>query len=163
MGANISIVKNGRAHMEIDARKCNDCGRCINVCIHNARDFRDDTSVFLEDLKKGEKISLILEPSFFAIYGDRASQIIARLRKLGVQKIYDGSYGRELCAYLTVQYLKTVKSLPVEQRCFISNVCPALVTVIQKYHPFLLSKIIPVQPPVICSAILLSSPRYLCA
>ena len=153
MGANVSIVKNGKAHMEIDSRKCNDCGRCISVCVHHARDFRDDTDQFLADLKKGEKLSLILEPSFFAIYGERVPQIIKSLRKMGVDKIYDGSYGREICAYLTVKYLKEAKALPVDERRFISNVCPAMVTVVQKYHPFLLNKMIPVQPPVICAAI----------
>ena len=58
MGANISIVKNGKARIEIDSRKCNDCGRCINICVHHARDFRDDTDAFIADLKKGEKIWL---------------------------------------------------------------------------------------------------------
>ncbi len=153
MGANISIVKNGRARMEIDPRKCNDCGRCISICVHNARDFRDDTDKFFEDLEKGVKISIVLDSSFFAVYGDRAPAIIACLRKLGIEKIYDGTYGRELCAYLTVKYLKEAKSLPVEERCFISNVCPAMITVVQKYHPFLLQKMIPVQPPVVCAAI----------
>lgn len=153
MGANVSILKNGKAHMEIDSRKCNDCGRCIDICVHHARDFRDDTDRFFEDLKNGENISLILEPSFFPVYGERAAGIIGCLRKLGVKKFYDGSYGRELCAYLTVKYLKEAKNLPVDQRCFISNACPAMVTVIQKYHPFLLRKMIPVQPSVICSAI----------
>ncbi len=153
MGANVSIVKNGRAHMEIDSRKCNDCGRCINICVHHARDFRDDTEAFLNDLKNGEAISVILEPTFYAVYTEKAGSIIDCLRKLGVQKVYDGAYGRELCAYLTVKYLKEAQSLPVDQRCFISNVCPALVTVIQKYHPFLLRKLIPVQPPVICTAV----------
>ena len=153
MGANVSIVKNGRAHMEIDSRKCNDCGRCINICVHHARDFRDDTDRFLADLKKGEKLSVILEPSFFAIYGERVPQIIKSLRKLGVQKIYDGACGREIGAYLTAKYIKEAQSLPVDQRCFISNVCPAMVTVVQKYHPFLLYKLIPIQPPVVCAAI----------
>ena len=153
MGANVSIVKNGRAHMEIDSRKCNDCGRCISICVHHARDFRDDTDSFLNDLKNGEAISVILEPTFYAVYAEKAGSVIDCLRKLGVQKVYDGAYGRELCAYLTVKYLKEAQSLPVDQRCFISNVCPALVTVIQKYHPFLLRKLIPVQPPVICTAV----------
>ena len=153
MGANVSILKNGKAHMEIDSRKCNDCGRCIDICVHHARDYRDDTDRFFEDLKNGENISLILEPSFFPVYGEKAAGIIGCLRKLGVKKFYDGAYGRELCAYLNVKYLKDAKSLPVDQRCFISNACPAMVTVIQKYHPFLLRKLIPVQPSVICSAI----------
>lgn len=153
MGANISIVQEGKAHMEIDPRKCNNCGRCINICVHHARDFRDDTDAFFDDLKKGEKLSLILDPSFYAIYGESAAGIIGCLKKLGVQKIYDGAYGRELCAFLTVQYIKQAQKLPVEQRCFISNACPAMVTVVQKYHPFLLKKLIPVQPAPVCSAI----------
>ena len=153
MGANVSVVKNGKVHMEIDSRKCNDCGRCINICVHHAREFRDDTERFIADLKKGEKISIILEPSFYAIYGDRAAGIIGCLRKLGIQKIYEGAFGRELCAYLTVKYLKEAKNLPVDERCFISNACPAMVTVVQKYHPFLLKKMIPVQPPAVCTAI----------
>lgn len=153
MGANISIVRNGKARMEIDSRKCNDCGRCINICTHHARDYRDDTERFFEDLKKGEKISVILEPSFYAVYKDKAAGIIGCLRKLGVDKVYEGAYGREICAYLTVKYLKEAKSNPIEQRCFISNACPAMVTVVQKYHPFLLKKMIPIQPPSICTAI----------
>jgi ferredoxin len=67
MGANVSVVKNGKVRMEIDSRKCNDCGRCINICVHHAREFRDVTERFITDLKKGEKISIILEPSFYAI------------------------------------------------------------------------------------------------
>ena len=153
MGANVSIVKDGKVRMEIDPRKCNDCGRCINICVHHARDFRDDTDKFFKALQKGEKISVILEPSFYAIYGEKAPNIISCLRSLGVDKIYDGSFGREICAYLTAKYLKEAKSLPIDERCFISNACPALVTVIQKYHPFLLGKLIPVQPASVCSAI----------
>ncbi len=153
MGANVSVIKNGKVRMEIDSRKCNDCGRCINICVHHARDFRDDTKQFINDLKNGKKISVILEPSFYAVYGDKASGIISCLRKLGVEKIYDGSYGREICAYLTVKYLKEAKKMPADDRCFISNACPAMVTVVQKYHPFLLKKMIPIQPPSVCTAI----------
>lgn len=153
MGANVSVVKNGQARMEIDSRKCNDCGRCISSCVHNARDYRDDTNDFFADLAKGEKISLILSPVFFGLYGDQAEGIIGCFKALGVDKVYDGSYGRELSAYLTAKHLKETRNLPAKDRHFISNACPALVTVIQKYHPFLLNKLIPVQPSSVCSAI----------
>lgn len=153
MGANVSVVKNGITRMAIDSRKCNDCGKCISVCIHHARSYRDDTDSFLQDLKAGEKISLILAPSFYAIYGEQASQIIGCLKALGVEKIYDGAFGREISAYLTVKYIKEHQQNSDNNRAFISNACPALVTVIQKYHPFLLKKLIPVQPSLICTAI----------
>ena len=153
LGANVSVVKNGVARMEIDSRKCNDCGRCLNVCVHNARDYRDDTEVFFADLAKGEKISVVLSPAFFGLYGEKAEGIIGCLKSLGVDKVYDGGYGREISVFLTVKYLKETRDLPSTERCFISNACPALVTVIQKYHPFLLSKLIPIQPASVCSAI----------
>ena len=153
MGANVTVVKNGVAHMEIDSRKCNDCGKCINVCVHNARDFRDDTDTFFSDLSKGEKISVIVSPTFFALYGHKAEGIIGCLKSLGVDKIYDGGFGREISAYLVADYIKKTKHLPAKERQFISNSCPALVTVIQKYHPFLLSKLIPIQPAPVCGAI----------
>ena len=153
IGANVSVFKDGVAHMEIDSRKCNDCGRCISVCVHNARDFRDDTEAFFADLAKGVKISVVLAPAFFSLYGERAEGIIGCLRSLGVDKIYDGGYGREISVYLTTKYLKETRDLPINERRFISNACPALVTVIQKYHPFLIGKLIPVQPASVCSAI----------
>ena len=153
IGANVSVVKDGIARMEIDSRKCNDCGKCINVCVHNAREYRDDTEAFFNDLKNGEKISVVLAPTFFALYGEKAAGIIGCLKSLGVDKVYDGAYGRELSAYLVADYIKKTRDLPAKDRQFISNACPALVTVIQKYHPFLLQKLIPVQPAPVCSAI----------
>lgn len=153
MGANVSVAKNGIVRMEIDSRKCNDCGRCINVCVHNARSYRDDTDAFFADLAKGEKISVILAPAFFGLYGDKSAGIIGCLKSLGVDKVYDGGYGREISAYLVAKYLKESRHLPASQRSFISNTCPSLVTVIQKYHPFLLQKLIPIQPAPICGAI----------
>lgn len=57
---------------------------------HGARDYRDDTEAFFSDLEKGEKISVVLAPSFFGLYGDRAEGIIGCLKSLGVEKIYDG-------------------------------------------------------------------------
>ena len=153
MGANVSVVKNGVAHMEIDSRKCNDCGKCINICVHNARDYRDDTDSFFTDLARGEKISVIVSPVFFALYGDKAEGILGCLRSLGVEKIYDGGFGREISAYLVADYIKKTKHLPAKDRQFISSSCPALVTVIQKYHPFLIDKLMPVQSPPVCGAI----------
>ena len=153
MGANVSVVTNGSAQMKIDSRKCNDCGKCISVCVHEARSYRDDTDAFFEALKNGEKISLIVAPAFFGIYGDKVNEIIGCLKSLGVDKVYDGGYGREIAAYLVTKYIKEAKESNLEKKAYISNICPALVTVIQKYHPFLLPRLIPYQSPGICSAI----------
>ena len=45
----------------IDSDKCNHCGKCITLCIHEAREYVDDIDSFYKDLQNGEKISLIVE------------------------------------------------------------------------------------------------------
>ena len=59
------IVKNdnGKLVIEIDESKCIKCGACIKACSHHARTFEDDMQRFLEDLKKGEKIAIIVAPA----------------------------------------------------------------------------------------------------
>lgn len=65
LGANISVRKNGKNQIHVDDEKCLHCGRCLETCHHNAREYRDDTKVFLEDLRGGQPISLVVAPSFF--------------------------------------------------------------------------------------------------
>lgn len=152
-GANVSVENNGKNHIEVDSRKCNDCGKCINLCSRNAREFRDDVQPFFDALAAGEKISVVLAPSFYVFYGDKADNILGYLKSIGVDKIYDVSYGAEISVWATVKYIRDSKKRPVNERAFISNACPALVNVIEKYHPFLISKLIPVHSPMMCTAI----------
>ncbi len=64
LGANVSVKTENGNHIYVDNDKCLHCGRCLTNCHHNAREFRDDTSRFLTDLKRGEPISLLVAPSF---------------------------------------------------------------------------------------------------
>ena len=105
MGANISATRNGKKIIAIDSDKCNHCGKCIALCIHNARDYLDDIDEFLEDLKNGENISLVIDPSFYFTFGDLAPKITGYLKSLGIEKIYDSSFGSEISVWATVKYL----------------------------------------------------------
>ena len=92
LGANISVRKDGRNQILVDNEKCLHCGRCLKTCHHHAREYRDDTETFLEDLRGGALISLLVAPSFFIIYDKKAFQILGYLKALGVHLIYDVSY-----------------------------------------------------------------------
>lgn len=153
LGANVSVFKDGVSHIKINADKCNNCGKCINLCTQNARHYRDDTEAFLKALENGEKISVIFAPSFFLLYKDRAEKIIGYLKDHGVEKVYDGGFGAEIAIWASVKYIKETQNLPRDQRAFIANACPSFINVAQKYHPFLLRKIIPVHSPLLCTAI----------
>ena len=53
---------------KVNKEYCIGCGACFDVCEHNAREFNDDTERFFADLKRGEKISILLAPAFKANY-----------------------------------------------------------------------------------------------
>ncbi len=153
MGANISATIKGNKIIAVDSNKCNHCGKCIALCIHDAREFVDDTKDFFDALKDGEKISLIIDPSFYFTYGEKAYQITQYLRSLGVQKVYDGSVGCEIAVWATVKYLKDHYDDNPRDKAFIVNNCPAFINVVEMKYPQLMQKVIPVQSGPICTAI----------
>ena len=153
LGANVSVLKDGKRRIHVDAYKCNHCGKCIVQCTHNAREYSDDTDAFLTDLKEGKNISLIVSSSFKTLYREKAPQILGYLKSIGVKKIYDSSFGSEISVWAHVKYIREHYNDPPENKAFIAQICPALINTIELYHPALIHKIIPVQSPSLCAAI----------
>ena len=139
---------NGVSRIEVDGNRCVACGACFDVCEHNARSFVDDTERFFEDLKRGEKISVFLAPSFLANYPDQYSKVLGGLKALGVNHIISVSFGADITTWGYINYIK--------EHDFtggISQPCPAVVGYIERYIPELLPKLFPVQSPLMCAAI----------
>lgn len=153
LGANVSVIKDGVAKIKIDSAKCNHCGKCIALCIHGAREYTDDTPEFLKSLSNGEKFSLLVAPSFYILYPEKAQQILGYLKSIGIEKIYDVSFGSEISGWAHVKYLKDNENVPAKEKAFITHTCPAFINAVEMYQPQLLSKIIPVQTPMMCTAI----------
>ena len=153
LGANVSTIQNGKKLLCVNDKKCNHCGKCVNVCIHDARDFKDDTATFFDLLKSGEKLSLIIDQTFYVIFAEKAANVIWYLKSLGVEKIYDLAYGSEISLWAHVKYLSDNYSNLPENRAFIANTCSSFVNEVELYSPALRFKIIPVQSPLICTAI----------
>lgn len=157
-GANVSLVENGKLTIQIDSEKCNNCGKCIDLCIRNARQYRDDFDLFQKDLARGEKISVILSPVFHLYYGEKLNNFIGFLKSIGVQKVYDETFGAEINIWAHTNYLK--EHIAEESRAFISQTCPSLVNTIELHYPNLLHRIVPVHSPMMCTAIY--AKKYLC-
>lgn len=136
------------ASIQVDGSKCIGCGACVDVCEHHARSFRDDTEKFFFDLKKGEKISLLLAPAFAANYPREYRDILGGLKKLGVNRIISVSFGADITTWAYIKYIKEHKFYGG-----ISQPCPAVVNYIERYLPELLGKLMPVQSPMMCAAI----------
>lgn len=151
-GANVVSIKDGINRVEV-SKKCVDCGICVKECSHNARDFRDDAMQFLNDLRRGDDISLLVDPSVYLAYGDDIEHVLGYLKEMGVKNIYDVSFGAELSVWAQAKYIKD--SIAAKGYCkeFILNTCPAIVNYAESRMPELVDKIIPVHSPAVCTAI----------
>ncbi len=150
MGACVSDQpdENGKSRIEVDGDRCISCGACFDACEHNAREFRDDTERFFEDLKKGEKISILIAPAFKANYRQEYESVLGGLKAAGVNRMISVSFGADICTWGYINYIQQNKFYGG-----ISQPCPAVVGYIERYMPELIPKLFPVQSPMMCSAI----------
>lgn len=145
--ANISYIIEGKSKTKTNPEKCIRCGECISVCDHNARDYNDDTERFFNDLKQGKKISVIAAPAIKVNFEDY-KKLFGYLKKIGVNAIYDVSFGADLTTWA---YLKAIKENNLSS--VIAQPCPAIVNYIQKYKPDLIEYLAPIHSPMLCTAI----------
>lgn len=146
--ANYAAEENGANKIVVDGKACISCGACFDACEHQARSFWDDTEQFFEDLKKGEKISLLLAPAFLANYPREYASVLGGLKKLGVNHIISVSFGADITTWGYIKYMTEHNFTGG-----ISQPCPAVVGYIEKYIPELLPKLVPVHSPMMCGAI----------
>ncbi len=146
--ANYAVNENDQNKIVVDGKQCISCGACFDACEHQAREYRDDTERFFEDLKKGEKISLLLAPAFLANYPKEYASVLGGLKEMGVNRIISISFGADITTWAYIRY--------ITENNFtggISQPCPAIVDYIEKYIPELIPNLMPVHSPLMCGAI----------
>ena len=129
IGASVSTEpdENGNSRILVDGNRCVSCGACFDVCEHNARDYRDDTELFFEDLKKGEQISILIAPAFPANYPEVYAKILGGLKKLGVNHIISVAFGADITTWGYINYIQNHDFIGG-----ISQPCPAVVGYIER-------------------------------
>ncbi len=146
--ANYSVKNMGKQRIEVHSENCINCGACFDACEHDARSFQDDTERFFEDLRRGEKISILLAPAFAANYPREYKSVLGGLKSLGVNHILSVSFGADITTWGYINYISKHKFYGG-----ISQPCPAVVNYIEHYTPELIPKLVPIQSPLICTAI----------
>lgn len=156
IGVNTAVgISKDVARIQVDGSKCIQCGTCLKNCEHGARQFRDDMEEVLEALQKGERIVILVAPSFFLSLPDDYGNIISYLRSLGFLAIYNVSFGANITTWSILKYMKSTGRTGL-----ISSACPAVVSYIEKYKPELISRLMPVMSPVGCLQTYLRSKVY---
>jgi iron only hydrogenase large subunit-like protein/uncharacterized protein YoxC len=130
--------------LQVNQNLCIGCGNCIIVCSHKARDIVDDTSRFMEDVKKGEKIVAVVAPAIASFFPNEFLNFNGWLKSIGVEAAFDVSFGAELTV---ISYLDYINSK--NPRTVIAQPCPAIVTYIQVYAPRLIPYLAPADSPML--------------
>lgn len=130
--------------VNINHDMCIGCGSCLKRCTHDARYYIDDFSELCEALENNEKVVAIVAPSVVANFNDNYLRINGWLQSLGVEAVFDVSFGAELTVKSYVEHLE--KSNP---RTIIAQPCPAIVTYLELYMPELLTYLAPVDSPML--------------
>jgi len=147
--ANIARVEeDGGLKITIDDDKCIKCGACIKVCSHHARSYQDDIDRFIADLKSGQEIAMIAAPSIKISFDGNWRHALQWLRNQGVKKIYDVSFGADICTWAHLRYLQKNPGTKL-----ISQPCAAVVNYVQKHKPELFSNLSPIHSPMLCMAV----------
>lgn len=146
--------ENGNVRFNINPDKCIRCGACVKICNHNARSYEDDTDRFWADLKSGQKIIAICAPAVKVSFDGCWRNVLDILKKNGVEKIYDVSFGADICTWGHIRYLEQHPKTKL-----ISAPCPAIVNYIKKFCHDALKSLSPVHSPMLCTAIYLK--KYL--
>lgn len=147
--ANIARMDgNDKLKITIDDERCIKCGACIRACSHGARSYIDDTPQFLEDLKRGQEIALIAAPSIKIAFDGNWRHALQWLLDHGVKKIYDVSFGADICTWAHLRYLEKNPG-----KKLISQPCAAVVNYVQRHKPELFSNLSPIHSPMLCLAV----------
>lgn len=146
--ANIAVMdEEGQLRIMIDDEKCIRCGECVRVCSHGSRGYEDDIDAFFADLMRGEEIAMIVAPAVKVAFDGNWRHVLQWLRNQGIQKIYDVSFGADICTWAHLRYLERNPGTKV-----VSQPCAAVVNYVLRHRQEMISHLSPIHSPMLCLA-----------
>ena len=131
-------------YIKVNPELCIGCGRCISACHFGARVGVDDFDTWMKDLKAGAKMIAIVAPSSVVSFRGHILELNTWLKSIGIQAVFDVSFGAELTSKSYVEYIKNKNPDLV-----IAQPCPALVTFCEIYRPTLRQYLAPADSPML--------------
>ncbi len=132
---------------------CIGCGECLSACPRRAINYQDDTVQFLEDLRRGTAVSLLVAPAVNSQFTSPA-KLFSFLKQLGVESIYNVLVYADIALWAYVEVLRRNPGAG-----YIASPCAAVSRYIQCHLPGLRRQLIPVFSPLHCAAIFLRKYR----
>ena len=144
--ANAIQIQNGQA--VVLSSRCVGCGNCLKVCTQNAKSIQDGVSALLARFAEAdgsERIAMVA-PSFAAAFPDiDPLRVVGALKALGFSRVVQVAFGADLVSAAYQDYLEE------RDETVITTPCPAIIELIEKYHPELLPNLAPIVSPMIAA------------
>ncbi len=128
--------------IKINENLCIGCGQCIKACTHDARFGIDDIENFIYAISRKFKMAAVIAPAIASNFPDRYLNFNGWLKSIGINGIFDVSFGAELTVKSYIEHIKNSNPKTV-----IAQPCPAIVTYCEIYQPELLNYLAPADSP----------------
>lgn len=129
--------------VKINHDLCIGCGSCIDACTHDARKRQDDFKEMIHDLVHTSMVAIVA-PAAAASFQGNIFHLNGFLKSIGIDAVFDVSFGAELTIKSYLEYIKNNAPKTV-----ISQPCPAIVNYIELYQPELLPYLAPADSPML--------------
>ena len=142
-------VRPQKEHPTILPEKCIGSGLCYVSCSPRAIEFRDSKKEVEALLSSDRKVAALIEPAIASEFDDITDyrKFVAMIRQLGFDYVHEVSFGVDLIA---ANYAELFSK--AEGKYYITANCPAIVKLIEKYHPEMTPNLAPLVSPMIATA-----------
>ncbi|MDR1384405.1 MAG: methyl-accepting chemotaxis protein [Planctomycetaceae bacterium] len=130
--------------IKLNSNLCIGCGACVKTCTHGARQIIDDFDKFIKDAGHYVPIVAVVAPAVAANFPEKYLHLNSWLKSLGIDAVFDVSFGAELTVKTYLNHIK--QNHP---KLVIAQPCPAIVTYIEIYRPELLPYLAPAHSPML--------------
>lgn len=130
--------------------RCIGCGNCVKVCSRKAKQILDSTEYCYKLLERPQQVAAIVAPSAAAEFQKiTRGQFVGMLRKLGFDKVNEVAFGADLVAKKYRELLENDKN---KDKQWIATSCPAVINIVEKYHPDMVDSLAPIVSPMIATS-----------
>ena len=129
--------------------RCIGCGNCVRVCSRKAKQVLDSTAYCRILLAREEPVAAIIAPSAAAEFHEiDRKQFVGMLLKLGFDRVNEVAFGADLVAKKYRELLHN----QTNGKSYIATTCPAIINMVEHYHPNLLDSLAPIVSPMVATA-----------